>query len=75
MRGTKYFYNILSGGTNYYGGRNIGVATQLVQERVVSLDLVEAVNRQDATTSQKNVAILDAVWASIHSDPERFEIS
>ena len=52
----------------------LGVATQLVQEGVASSDLVEAVNRQGITTSQKNVAILDAVWASIHSDPERFEV-
>ena len=52
----------------------LGVATQLVQEGVASSDLVEAVSRQGTTTSQKNVAILDAVWASIHSDPERFEV-
>ena len=52
----------------------LGVATQLVQEGVASSDLVEAVNRQGTTTSQKNVAILDAVRASIHSDPERFEV-
>ena len=52
----------------------LGVATQLVQKDVASSDLVEAVNRQGITTSQKNVAILDAVWASIHSDPERFEV-
>ena len=52
----------------------LGVATQLVQEGVASSDLVEVVNRQGITTSQKNVAILDAVWASIHSDPERFEV-
>ena len=52
----------------------LGVATQLVQEGVASTELVEAVNRQGATTSQKNVAILDAVWVSIHSDPERFEV-
>ena len=52
----------------------LGVATQLVQEGVASSDLVEAVNRQGITTSQKNVAILDTVWASIHSDPERFEV-
>ena len=50
------------------------VATQLVQKGVASSDLVEAVNGQGTTTSQKNVAILDAVWASIHSDPERFEV-
>ena len=53
----------------------LGVATQLVQEGVASSDLVEAVNRQGTTTSQKNVAILDAVWASVHSDPERFEVA
>ena len=52
----------------------LGVATQLVQEGVASSELVEAVNRQGTTTSQKNVAILDAVRASIHSDPERFEV-
>ena len=52
----------------------LSVATQLVQEGVASSDLVEAVNGQGTTTSQKNVAILDAVWASIHSDPERFEV-
>ena len=52
----------------------LGVATQFVQEGVASSDLVEAVNRQGTTTSQKNVAILDAVRASIHSDPERFEV-
>ena len=52
----------------------LGVATQLVQEGVASSHLVEAVNRQGITISQKNVAILDAVCASIHSDPERFEV-
>ena len=52
----------------------LGVATQLVQEGVASSELIEVVNRQGITTSQKNVAILDAVWASIHSDPERFEV-
>ena len=53
----------------------LGVATpQLVQEGVASSDLVEAVNRIGTTISQKNVAILDAVRVSIHSDPERFEV-
>ena len=52
----------------------LGVAIQLVQEGVASSEFRLAVNRQGTTTSQKNVAILDAVWASIHSDPERFEV-
>ena len=49
-------------------------ATRLVQERVVDAVLVTEVRTSSLGDLQKNAAILDAVRASIHSDPSRFEI-
>ena len=50
------------------------VASKLLQERVVSNALVSEVSTQGRTQLQNSTAIITAVTASIHSNPDQFQV-
>ena len=52
----------------------LDVASKLLQEGVVSRALVSEVSTQGRSQLQNSTAILTAVTASIHSNPDQFQV-
>ena len=52
----------------------LDVASKLVQEGVVSSPLVSEVSTQGRSQLQNSTAIITAVTASIHSNPDQFQV-
>ena len=50
------------------------IASKLLQEGVVSIALVSEVSTQGRSQLQNSTAIITAVTASIHSNPDQFQV-